>query len=143
MSLFARNLFTSARKLGLLALFSAVAGCSGSHVKKPNPTHPPPDVCSFALVNAVDGADQFPLRINEVMTGNDGAWVDERGETDDFIELVNTGDRTILLSDYALGDEPDKATPLPEVELEAGATRLLWADSDPEQGALHLPFKLS
>lgn len=142
MSLSATEWFASAPKLAMLGLFSLVIGCSGSHAK-PTPIDHPPEACSFAVPDATDGAAQFPLRINEVMTGNDGAWVDEQGETDDFIELVNTGDRTILLSDYALGDKPGKATPLPEVELDAGATLLLWADSDPEQGVLHLPFKLS
>ena len=143
MSPVARNVFHSARSLAWLALLSVVAGCSGSHHTSPSHVTDPPKSCSFALVDAADGADQYPLRINEVMTGNDGAWVDELGQTDDFIELVNTGDQPLDLGDYALGDKPDQATQLPELELEAGGTLLLWADGEPEQGALHLPFKLS
>jgi hypothetical protein len=130
-----------ARGLGALALVLASGACSGKSIKQPPVV--PPDTCSFSLVDPTSGADSHALRINEVMSGNDGAWVDELGETDDFIELINTSSRPISLGDYALGDEPNEATALPELELEAGATLLLWADNSPEQGPLHLPFKLS
>src|SRR5690606_17316506 len=33
--------------------------------------------------------------------------------------------------------------PLPDVELSPGGHLVLWADDDPDQGSLHLPFKLS
>jgi hypothetical protein len=133
--------FRSNRSLGVLALFLACVGCSDGD--EPPVKQPPAEVCSFSLVDVAHEADSHPLRINEVMTGNDGAWVDEQGETDDFIELVNTGSSAITLSDYFVGDKANQATRLPELTLEAGATVLLWADSDPEQGPLHLPFKLS
>ena len=139
---FPAHLRGSAPSLLLGLVFAlASAACSGGT----STTHhqPPPVGCSYSLVDVASGDEVFPLRVNEVMTGNDGAWVDEAGETDDFIELINTGSDTIVLSDYALGDKPDEATELPELELEAGKTVLLWADSTPEQGALHLPFKLS
>jgi hypothetical protein len=32
---------------------------------------------------------------------------------------------------------------LPDLTLESGEVRLLWADGEPEQGVMHLPFKLS
>jgi hypothetical protein len=114
-------------------------GCSGGNIETTN------DVfrCSFVPGIARSGAASHPLRINEVMTGNDGAWVDEQGETDDFVELLNTGSKAISLSDYALADKPGRATALPVLRLEPGATVLLWADDEPEQGPLHLPFKLS
>ena len=31
------------------------------------------------------------LAINAVMADNDGAWIDETGEADDWIELINRG----------------------------------------------------
>ncbi|HXK20419.1 MAG TPA: PEP/pyruvate-binding domain-containing protein [Polyangiaceae bacterium] len=99
--------------------------------------------CSFVPIDATTGDDAPALRINEVMTSNDGAWVDEAGQTDDFVELVNTGDNAISLGDYLVSDKAGQATPLPDLQLDAGATVLLWADGTPEQGALHLPFKLS
>lgn len=99
--------------------------------------------CGFSLAAPRPGGATHPLRINEVMTKNDGAWVDEYGETDDFVEVINTGKTAIALDDYALGDKSGKATRLPEATLEPGATALLWADDTPEQGPLHLPFKLA
>ena len=126
------------RIAGALA-WCLLAGCSGGNVETSNVVFR----CGFSLGSARSGAASHPLRINEVMTGNDGAWVDEQGETDDFIELVNTGSTALSLSDYALGDKSGKATALPDVTVEAGATVLLWADDTPAQGALHLPFKLS
>jgi Pyruvate phosphate dikinase, AMP/ATP-binding domain/Lamin Tail Domain len=99
--------------------------------------------CGYSLARPKAAGVERALRINEVMTGNDGAWVDEQGETDDFIELVNTGSDRLSLRDYALGDRSGEATPLPAVELLPGQTVLLWADDDVEQGELHLPFKLS
>jgi hypothetical protein len=83
------------------------------------------------------------LRINEVMTANDGAWVDEAGETDDFIELVNHGPKPLQLANYLVGDKPGSASVLPARMLAPGATVLLWADAELAQGELHLPFKLS
>src|SRR5882724_6382807 len=129
---------------GLVVTLFAVGAvaCSGKHTTPPQP-QPPVEQCSFAPAHATSGADTHGLRINEVMTSNDGAWVDEAGQTDDFIELVNTSDSAISLSDYLVGDKPGKAHPLPDLQLDAGATVLLWADSDPEQGPLHLSFKLS
>jgi hypothetical protein len=142
MSVFAHRLFSSGRCLGLgLGLAVANGACSG---KAEQVTPPPtPAACSFSLVNVTRATETHALRINEVMTGNDGAWVDEQGETDDFIELVNTGTEPIQLADYYVGEKPNDASRLPEIELAAGATALLWADSDPKQGPLHLPFKLS
>ena len=45
------------------------------------------------------------LVINEVMSDNEGACIDNAGEADDYIELVNTGDAPVVLSAYALSDK--------------------------------------
>lgn len=82
------------------------------------------------------------LRINEVVSDNEGVWLDEAGETDDYVELYNASPRALRLSDYLIVDRSGEHV-LPNVTLESGATRLLWADEEPEQGPLHLPFKLS
>lgn len=127
-------------KLFLLAGMLAVWGCSGSGGAVE--TTFVGQRCGYGLLRPRAPAAERTLRVNEVMTGNDGAWVDEQGETDDFIELINTGDETLLLSDYAIADEPREGTMLPERELLPGKTIVLWADDEPEQGELHLPFKL-
>jgi hypothetical protein len=84
-----------------------------------------------------------PLQLVELMSKNEGAWVDGRGETDDWIEIANLGQEAISLSGYTLADSNAEAHPLPGIDLEAGERMLLWPDDDPEQGPEHLPFKLS
>jgi len=82
------------------------------------------------------------LRVNEVVTDNEGVWLDERGEADDYVELYNGSERTLVLSEYLIVDRSGEYT-LPRVELEPGATILLWADAELDQGPLHLPFRLA
>jgi len=123
----------------LLGLAVLLSGCSGGNVETSNVVFR----CDYSLAHPRSGARAHALRINEVMTKNDGAWVDEQGETDDFVELINGGDDAVSLAAYALGDKSGKATRLPDVRLEPGATALVWTDDAPEQGPLHLPFKLS
>jgi len=137
-SLAVKQVARAVRAVGLFCA-SLVVGCSGGNIETTNEVFR----CRFVPGLARSGSASHALRINEVMTGNDGAWVDERGETDDFIELLNTGSEPISLRDYAIADKPGEATALPDSTLEPGATALLWADGSPEQGPLHLPFKLS
>lgn len=84
-----------------------------------------------------------PLRLNEVMASNDGAWIDEGGEADDWVELVNVSPQTINLNDFDLADKGGRRTRLPKLTLEPGQFTVLWLDDEPDQGPNHLPFKLS
>lgn len=83
------------------------------------------------------------LAINEVMADNDGAWIDETGEADDWIELINRGSESIEPGDFWLQDGSGTRVRLRGVSLAPGERRLLWADGDERQGDAHLPFKLS
>ena len=85
------------------------------------------------------------LYINEFMAGNTMI-PDEFGEFDDWIELYNGGPTPIDINGYFLSD--DISNPLffqidTSVIIDPGGFILLWADKDPEQGKLHLDFKLS
>lgn len=42
------------------------------------------------------------LTVVEVVSNNEGVWVDEQGHTDDYIELLNQGKGPAKLSDYQL-----------------------------------------
>ncbi len=98
---------------------------------------------------AVDGAAPdaalpgVGLIINELMPSNDGAWIDEAGEIDDWVELYNGGPDPVNLMDYSLSDRLDEPHALPDFALAPGDVVVLWADDALEQGPLHLPFKLS
>jgi hypothetical protein len=92
-------------------------------------------------------ADALPalaaLRINEVVADDEGLIIDEAGETEDWIELVNTGAVAVDLSEFTLSDSKDRPHVLPVENLGPGQRVLLWADETPSQGTRHLKFKIS
>ncbi len=82
------------------------------------------------------------IRINEVVSNNEGVWVDEAGQTDDYVELVNPSAMRRNLGQYTLEDSSNQ-TLLPPIDLEPNQIVLLWADDERAQGINHLPFKIS
>ena len=90
----------------------------------------------------------FTLVINEFMADNEGTIEDpdESGEFPDWFEIYNYGDEDIDIGGMYVRDDshwwripvgyPGQTT------VEAGGHLLLWADSDPEQGPLHVDFAL-
>lgn len=100
----------------------------------------------------IDSPDDVVLFLNEIMPGNDGAITDEHGESDDWFEIFNsasepvdiggmyvTDDLTLPVGDWwQIPDTDASATTIP-----AGGYLVLWADGQPDQGALHVDFRLS
>jgi len=95
------------------------------------------------LASACSTDDHGPLVINEVMTDNDSAWLDDADEVEDWIELRNVSDQPLQLEHYALHDDRGRSFQLPARTLPAGGLVVLFADDDASQGALHMPWKLS
>lgn len=103
-----------------------------------------PDMSRFlVLVLALAGchASDEGLRINEVVSDNSGVAVDESGETEDVIELLNTGLERIWLDRYELS-AGGSTIRLPEVPLAPGERIVLYADDEVLEGERHLPFKI-
>lgn len=94
----------------------------------------------------VVGWQRPPITINELMALNTRTLSDESGDTDDWIELYNTGTANVDLGGMYLGDSVGNSTqytiPVGTV-VPAGGTLVLWADGDTDDGAGHLDFKLS
>ncbi len=82
------------------------------------------------------------LRINELVSRNDGVAIDETGATEDYVELVSVGQHEVDLSQYRLSDSGSSGT-LPDQVLQPGERILLWADGESTSAAHHLPFRLS
>jgi hypothetical protein len=82
------------------------------------------------------------IRINEVVSNNEGVWVDEAGETDDYIELINAGSTSYDLGQFTLEDSSNLVL-LPQMTIEPKQVVLLWADNEREQGLDHLPLKIN
>ncbi|MFO7896959.1 MAG: lamin tail domain-containing protein [Candidatus Cloacimonadales bacterium] len=109
---------------------------------------------SMPTPGAANGSGDAPeaiLFINEFLASNDTGHTDENGDFDDWIEIYNAGnipkdlggmyftdDLTDLTNSMIPNDAPDVTTIAP------GGYLILWADKEPEQGALHLEdMKLS
>ncbi|MEA2698107.1 MAG: hypothetical protein QOI66_2378, partial [Myxococcales bacterium] len=99
--------------------------------------------------SADDAAGDAPpplgsLRINELVADDaDGTTIDEEGQLEDWIELVNVGTQPIPLSGFTLSNNGGYAQGLPAVILYPGQTIVMFADKDLDQGERHLPFKLA
>ncbi len=104
-------------------------------------------ICLLILSGSSLSAQLF---INELMADNTSTISDEQGSYEDWIEIYNAGPMDIDLGGYYLSDDLDASeywqipTTNPSLTtIPAGGFLLLWADSDPEEGELHLDFKLS
>ena len=85
--------------------------------------------------------------INEFLARNDATNMDEQGEFDDWLELYNASEDTVILDNHFLTDNPDNLTKwsFPESGLTIAPYEylLIWCDNDDEQGDIHTNFKLS
>lgn len=85
------------------------------------------------------------VRLNELVARNTSGAQDEAGETEDWVELVNTGRSPVDLSGWGLSDDPARpgrwrfrdGTQLP-----AKGRLIVYCDDDPTDGPLHATFKL-
>lgn len=96
-------------------------------------------------IELFEGSDKG-LYINEFLASNSGASLeDEFGESDDWIEIFNDNNEPVSLEGYFITDNisnPDKFQ-LPNISIPAKSHLIIWADNQPEQGALHTDFGLS
>lgn len=99
-----------------------------------------------AHVSEIHG--EGPIRINELMSSNDGTAVDENGVTADWIEVANIGSREINLAGYSLAKNQNATNvfEFPDHVLQPGECAVVFADSTLAQDAgkiYHAPFRLS
>ncbi|MFK7906441.1 MAG: CotH kinase family protein [Chitinophagales bacterium] len=82
--------------------------------------------------------------INEIVPAN-GPQMDEFGETEDWVEIYNGSDDSILLKGLYLTDDPSDLkkwqVSIP-ISIPSGGFSIIWADKDTEQGGNHADFKL-
>ena len=92
---------------------------------------------------------QSTLRLNELMARNNSTIADEQNEYNDWIEVYNDGETPVDLAGFFITDDaaiPDKWRIPPgnadQTTVPANGFALLWADGSPDEGPLHLSFKL-
>jgi len=85
------------------------------------------------------------IRINEILCENFSFNTDEFGEYDDWVEITNTSNETVLLNGYYLTDDSTNWNKfiLPNVSIPANSYMVFWMDKDPETGNFHSTFNLS
>ncbi|MDC1431426.1 lamin tail domain-containing protein, partial [Bacteroidia bacterium] len=91
-------------------------------------------------------ASSQTLVINEVMASNASTIADEDGDYTDWLELYNTSNATIDLSQYWLTDDKDeqKKWHLPAIQLLSSEHLLVFCSGkDRLSGELHTNFKIS
>jgi hypothetical protein len=85
------------------------------------------------------------VHINEFMPYNRTAAVDASGDPDDWVELYNGSDEEARLEGFYLSDSggpPFRQRLSAEVVVPAKGVVLIWADREPDEGALHMSFRL-
>ena len=93
--------------------------------------------------------EEEKIVINEIVASNN-IIRDEFGDKDDYIELYNRSDEAVNIAGWHITDTPANRTLFTFASTDPSKTTIapkshlmLWADSQPEQGILHLNFKLS
>lgn len=84
--------------------------------------------------------------ISELMSSNSSTIMDNAGEYDDWLEIYNPNDTTVVLSGKYLTDKIDNLTKwqFPEnVKILPKEHILIWCDEDQEQAGAHINFKLN
>lgn len=86
-----------------------------------------------------------PLYLNELVAINQNTLEDEAGDSDDWFEIYNGGPVAVDLGGMYLTDAIENPTKwqIPNgVTAPAGAHVIFLADGEPEQGPMHIDFKL-
>ena len=120
----------------LILIFAALGCTEDSH--RCTDDCPPVVPCADT-----DGICPDAVQVSELMAKNDGAWVDNALEADDWIEIANTGEAPASLLGYSISDSQDTFHFLPPTTLQPGEVILIWADTQMGQGPDHVNFKLS
>lgn len=99
-----------------------------------------------ARVSEIHG--EGPIRINEVMSANGGVMVDAVGNTPDWVEIANIGNRPVNVKGYVLAKSAKAGNvfEFPDAILQPGECTIIYCDStlQAELGEeLHAPFRLS
>ena len=100
---------------------------------------------SILVQSGVSGASN--IVINEIVASNVNSLADEDGDSADWLELFNAGEKSVNLSGFALSDNPQKPAMwfFPDVEIQPDSFLLVFASkkdrTDPNH--LHTNFKIS
>lgn len=140
-----KTVFASSIFLTLLMVFGTVGGLallSSRNITSVRAAEP-----NAKLPSSETAQGLFDLVINEFMASNSGSAVDPADMTTngDWIEIYNPTSEAVNLQGMYISDtlaDPIKHQITVTLFIQPQSYLLFWADSEPEQGPTHLPFKL-
>lgn len=92
---------------------------------------PAANLSGTEIDEAAASSGNTDLKITEVMSSNRSAYPDEEGSFPDWVELTNTGDSVLDLTDYGLSDRADKITfVFPAMTLDPGERIIVFASDE-------------
>jgi len=111
----------------------------------------PDDALEDPYDMTITSGDVPNLVINEIMASNTTTLADPDGvdEYDDWVEIYNAGSAPVDMGRFYFSDSEnpfDDRIPRDQADkttIQPGGYLIFWADSDTEQGANHLRFRLS
>ena len=87
------------------------------------------------------------IQVNEFFADNGECCLDDFGEPEDFVEIINLSAEDLDLAGYYFGDL-NGGTIIPDTDpaltiIPSGGLRVLWFDEDVDQGLFHIDAKLN
>jgi hypothetical protein len=104
------------------------------------------DGTEWSALERGDFAVDVHVRINELQSSNQSTILDEAGQAEDWMELINPSTSPVDISGWGLSDDannPGKWRFPAATILPARGLLVVWLDEDPLDGPLHANFKLS
>lgn len=85
------------------------------------------------------------LRVNEIMALNGGTLLDEAGDSQDWVEIFNSGTTPVNLEGMFLTDTPldTQRWSFPDTLIQPGGYLIVWCDNEELEGPLHANFSLN
>jgi len=88
-------------------------------------------------------AQPIDVRLNELVTVNNGAYKDEAGDADPWVEIHNLGPGPVTLTNFYLTDDTANPTKwqVPARTLADGEFLVVWLDGETSEGDTHASFR--
>lgn len=106
-----------------------------------------PGVLVISCIGPTVPEHRASLVINEFMVHNSSGSgiVDAEGHAEDWVELYNAGDDSLMLNDYFITDSLDHPAKfnLPAVKLAPGSCFVVWGGKSDRDAEIHMGFSLS
>lgn len=130
--------------IGANTSFGITADGATGYFSTPTPGEKNGETAS-ATVALENMSDTDPVHINEILMSNGSSVIDSYGDRSSYIELYNSGNKTVDLGNYYLSDDENDPTKwtIGNVKIEPGQYLLIFASGKQSiDGEIHTPFRI-